>query len=380
MGSQVQDPTTGCIVFTGNGTQGPTDTIQTCVVACQDGICDTTYITLLPPPVPDTLIITPPCTTCPTPPICATADDLPGGTSPITYSSCGLVPSGMGSQVQDPTTGCIVFTGNGTQGPTDTIQTCVVACQDGICDTTYITLLPPPVPDTISVTPVCDTCSTPPICATADDLPGGTSPITYSSCGLMPTGMGSMVLDTTTGCIVFTGNGTQGPNDTVSTCVVACQDGVCDTTYINILPPPEPDLTPVITIYPSITHGIQNVEAIVDLYEINNLPTNGLITVYLSKDTRYNINFDTTATMIAGRAVNNSSWTIDVVSNPFFYIFTTNTLMPGFSVLNFGYNFTFNPVNSEGSTTINTIIFPGSGDEDNFNNNSDDTTFDYFIN
>ena len=245
MGTQVLDTTTGCIVFTGNGTQGPNDTVKSCVVACKDGICDTTYINILPPVTPDTLTVTPPCGTCPTDPICATGDDLPAGPGSVSYTSCGLVPSTMGTQVLDTTTGCIVFTGNGTQGPNDTVKSCVVACKDGICDTTYINILPPVRPDTLTVTPPCGTCPTDPICATADDLPTGPGTISYTTCGLSPSTMGTQVLDTLTGCIVFTGNGTQGPNDTVKSCVVACKNGICDTTYINILPPVNPDTVTV---------------------------------------------------------------------------------------------------------------------------------------
>ena len=250
MGTQVLNPTTGCIVFTGNGTQTPSDTVKSCVVACKNGVCDTTYINILTI-VPDTVTVTPPCGTCPTDPICATADDLPTGPGTITYTTCGLSPSTMGTQVLNPTTGCIVFTGNGTQGPNDTVKSCVVACKNGLCDTTFINILPPVTPDTLVVTPPCGTCPTDPMCATANDLPTGPGTITYTTCGLSPTTMGTQVLDTLTGCIVFTGNGTQGPSDTVKSCVVACKNGVCDTTYINILPPINPDTVTVTTDCPT---------------------------------------------------------------------------------------------------------------------------------
>lgn len=244
MGTQVLDTVNGCIVFTGNGMQGTTDTITSCVVACKNGKCDSTYIVILPPPVPDTIYTRPLCNTCSTPPQCATADDLPSGAGDISYTSCGLSPSGMGSQVLDTVNGCIVFTGNGTQSRTDTLNSCVVACKNGKCDTTYIVILPPPIPDTIFTTPTCNTCSTEPLCATADDLPGGPGVITHSSCGLMPSNKGAQAMDTA-GCVIFTGNGTQGSFDTLNSCVIACQDGICDTTYIVILPPhivPHPDV------------------------------------------------------------------------------------------------------------------------------------------
>lgn len=236
-GSSSLNTTNGCLTYTPNGTQGAT-TVTTCVVACKNGICDTTYIIINPPVVPDSVYIKPACPTCPAA-ACATKDDLPAGAGTITYTSCNLMPATMGSQSLNTTTGCITFTGNGTQGPNDTIKTCVVACKNGVCDTTYIFILPPVVPDTVLLKPACPTCPVT-ACATKDDLPAGSGTTTYTSCGLTPSGTGSTSLNTTTGCLTYTPNGTQGAL-TVKTCVVACKNGVCDTTYIIIEPPVVPD-------------------------------------------------------------------------------------------------------------------------------------------
>ncbi len=234
------NPTTGCITFTPNGTQGPMDTVKTCVVACKNGVCDTTYIIIPPVVVPDTVTATPSCSTCPITE-CATADDLPTTPGTTTYTSCGTTPAGFGTtSAVNPTTGCITFTPNGTQGPMDTVKTCVVACKNGVCDTTYIIIPPVVVPDTVTVTPACPTC---PVteCATADDLSSNPGSISYTSCGVAPAGFGTQTLNPSTGCITFYPNGSQGPNDTVKTCIVACKLGVCDTTYIIIPPVVIPD-------------------------------------------------------------------------------------------------------------------------------------------
>lgn len=90
-------------------------------------------------------------------------------------------------------------------------------------------------PDTVTVTPACPTCPTTSVCPTADDLPP-TGAITYQNCGLNPAeiAVGSMAVDGN-GCIIWTPNGTQ--TTTVTTCVVKCVAGLCDTTFV-IIPPP----------------------------------------------------------------------------------------------------------------------------------------------
>ena len=185
----------------------------------------------------DTVVVTPKCPTCPTNPICPTADDLPTSGTP-TYSNCGLSPidSTKGS-LTIGLNGCLIWTPNGTQ--TDTVKTCVIKCIGLVCDTTYIVIPPPIKPDTTFVTPTCPTCPTPPICATADDITvNGNS--TFSMCPLTPTGQGTAVLDANN-CLIFTPNGNQ--TDTVKTCIVACTNGVCDTTYIIIPPAESPKLS-----------------------------------------------------------------------------------------------------------------------------------------
>ena len=127
----------GCVIWTPNGTQK--DTVKTCVIKCVGAVCDTTFIVIPPPVEPDTTIVTPSCPTCPTPPICATADNIPvNGTK--TYSMCPLLPSGQGVANLDANN-CLIFTPNGNQ--IDTVKTCIVACTNGVCDTTYIVIPPP---------------------------------------------------------------------------------------------------------------------------------------------------------------------------------------------------------------------------------------------
>ena len=234
------NPSTGCITFTPNGTQGPMDTVKTCLVACKDGVCDTTFIIIPPVVTPDTVVKIPSCPTCPIN-ACPTADDLTTNPGTTTYSSCGTTPSGFGTtSTVNPSTGCITFIPNGTQGPMDTVKTCLVACKNGVCDTTFIIIPPLVTPDTVVKVPSCPTCPVT-ACATKDDLSTNPGTTTYTTCGVSPTGFGLQTLNTTTGCIDFIPNGTQGPGDTVKTCIVACKLGVCDTTFVIIPPVIVPD-------------------------------------------------------------------------------------------------------------------------------------------
>ncbi len=86
---------------------------------------------------PDTVTVTPPCATCPTPPVCATADNIPVNTT-TTYSMCDMMPSNQGTAMLN-SSNCLVFT---PINQIDTVITCIVACTDGKCDTTYIVIIP----------------------------------------------------------------------------------------------------------------------------------------------------------------------------------------------------------------------------------------------
>lgn len=126
--------------------------------------------------------------------------------------------------------------------------------------------------------------------------------------------------------------------------------------------PATPNLTPIIEYLPSITHGTQNIGIVTTVANISSVSTNGLITVYVARDPKYTINFNTSATTVGGKTVNNSVWTLNT-SNPGFYIFTTTSVIPGNGYSRFGFNVSFNPNSSNGSTTITATIQPNSGGE-----------------
>ncbi len=142
-----------------------------------------------------------------------------------------------------------------------------------------------------------------------------------------------------------------------------------------------PDVSPVITILPAIAHGPSQHIAIVDVHEVNGVATRGLISVYVSKDDK--IVMDTrvaAATNIGGISVQNNAWILDAESNPSFYIFTTQQIIPGFDKLSFGYPFTLTPGQRRGKLQVSATIKYPSGGENRLNNNVDAESIDYFIN
>jgi hypothetical protein len=223
----------GCLIFTPNGVN--TDTVRTCIVACTNGVCDTTYIVITPVIVPDTITVSvTPGTTSVS--LCPTADQI-GAVTSVVIQECVGAPS-EGTYTTD-VNGCLVYTASASGSGIDSL--CVIGIDaNGNRDTTvYVINVPanPTYPDTVIITPPCTTCPTPSICATADDIVvDGTT--TYSFCSLLPSTQGTAALDSS-GCLIFTPNGVN--TDTVRTCVVACTNGVCDTTYIIITPVIVPD-------------------------------------------------------------------------------------------------------------------------------------------
>ena len=161
-------------------------------------------------------------------------------------------------------------------------------------------------------------------------------------------------------------------SNTSATVVVSCGTTPIDTV---------PDVSPVITILPAIAHGISQHVAVIDVHEVNGVNTNGLISVYVSKDDKITMNsWIPSATTMGNFPVNNSSWTLDAGSNSSFYIFTTEQVIPGFGKLSFGYPFTLTPGQRRGHLQVSTTIKYPSGGENRVSNNVDAEGMDYFIN
>jgi hypothetical protein len=151
------------------------------------------------------------------------------------------------------------------------------------------------------------------------------------------------------------------------------------TVYI-LIKPLVPDLKPVITVQPSTIHGTTNLTVTVDVQEVNKVPTSGLVTVYVVKNRLITLTYDSAATTINGKTVQNALWTMDGSSNPSYYVLTTTAVVPPGAVLSFGFNGVFTPGATKGQISITSIITAQSGGETNSGNNLDAENINFFEN
>jgi len=137
------------------------------------------------------------------------------------------------------------------------------------------------------------------------------------------------------------------------------------------------DVTPNITAEPSIMHGIQNFNIIVQVTELNFGSTNGLITVLIPKDTRWGLTYLPLAEMIGTTPVNNSAWSYNS-TDASFHIFTSTSVINKGANSKFGFTALWNAGATTGSANITAQITSWSGGEYRIDNNVDAEKLDYF--
>jgi gliding motility-associated-like protein len=229
--------------FSGNDTA----TVRTCNAACPT-LCNTFKVCYLVQPVKDTLIVTTPedvpVTVC----VPMISSMGPGAT----YTTCnGSLFTANGS-VSFPTPGCLMYTPNLNYVGLDT--TCLVVCNNGICDTTFIPIVVTPTTDTLTITTLEDVPVT--VCVPMiTDMGIGA---TYQTCdGTSFTANGTIGIDSVTRCFTYTPYTNFNGND--MTCIVVCNNGICDTTTINIVVTPVNDSPVTID---DINNTLQNIPVI----------------------------------------------------------------------------------------------------------------------
>lgn len=141
-----------------------------------------------------------------------------------------------------------------------------------------------------------------------------------------------------------------------------------------------PDLTPVISITPAEVHNTTNVSVLVEVKEINVVPTGGTITVYLVKNKLMPLQFSTGTTQLNGVTLQNSQWTVDATSNPGYYILRTTQSITAGSKHTIGFTGTFTPGAATGKINCTTTITRSSGEEENATNNMYAVPILYFEN
>ncbi len=139
------------------------------------------------------------------------------------------------------------------------------------------------------------------------------------------------------------------------------------------------DITPSLTMLPTVISGIADLYWTVKIQELENGPTSGNITVIIPKDGRLTFDWDATGTNIGPFSVDNSIWTYDS-SNGGFHIWTSTLPIQSQSSQTFGFIASYDPEGTTGVTSITATILSGSGNESNLNNNIDVETLSFFSN
>jgi hypothetical protein len=153
---------------------------------------------------------------------------------------------------------------------------------------------------------------------------------------------------------------------------------LCDVAVLTITVI-GPDVTPVITAIPNVMQGVTEFNLSVRVTELNDINTNGLITVRIPKDSRLSFKeaYDPSKTMLGATPVNNADWSFTEDATN--YIFSSTVVIPAGGFSTFGFIAEFNPGNTKGIYTITSQIDSGSGGEVRIDNNVDSERIDYFI-
>lgn len=146
-------------------------------------------------------------------------------------------------------------------------------------------------------------------------------------------------------------------------------------------PPPCSDLSPVMTIVPGNVSGVSQVDVVVKVTELNDADTEPQpIIVRIPADQRLTFPWDPSLTTVGFTPVQNANWNYNG-NNPLFHSWVyngPNLIIQGGTTSAFGFNGTYDPQSTNGSTTITVTVIPFSGGECTIINNVDSEQLIYF--
>jgi hypothetical protein len=154
--------------------------------------------------------------------------------------------------------------------------------------------------------------------------------------------------------------------------------GCVATASVSVAVKAHSDLTTILHAQPSTVNGTATITLVADVFELNASPTNGTISVYITKDPLLNLTFNGAATIVGGRLVQNSVWSFDGISDSSFYLLTTNQSAGAGSKLSVGLSGQLVPGNTKGNLSISGLIVGSAVGEVNVGNNADAETIGYF--
>ena len=148
--------------------------------------------------------------------------------------------------------------------------------------------------------------------------------------------------------------------------------------YRIIYTGPVPDLTMILHAQPSTINGTTPVSLVVNVYELNSVPTSGIITVHITKDPLLSLTFNPQTTTIGGYSVQNNGWSFDALSDPNVYILSTTQTIGAGPNLSVGLSGTLTPGNTKGNLSISAVVEGSAVGEVQLLNNADAERIDYF--
>ncbi|WP_191037043.1 DUF6923 family protein [Spirosoma validum] len=138
-----------------------------------------------------------------------------------------------------------------------------------------------------------------------------------------------------------------------------------------------PDLSLLMYARPTSVYGTAPVTVVVDVVELNSVPTTGLITLKITRDAKYSLTFPSSATSVGSRTVQNSLWQFNG-SDPSYYVLTTNSAVPAGDRLSVGLTGVLTAGATSGSIAVSSVLVGVSGSESRVTNNADADKIDYF--
>lgn len=170
-------------------------------------------------------------------------------------------------------------------------------------------------------------------------------------------------------------------NVTVST-YYRCRLRTTNSSYDQTTPPAllaytGPDLTLLLYARPTLVYGPSPLTVVVDVVEINSVPTSGSFTVRLTKDQMLKLSFDASLNSMNGRAVQNNAWRFSD-SDPNYYVLTTSQPIAAGGKLSLGLSGSLLPGASTGMLTVTATVLPDTLVEGRMNNNTDADKVEYF--
>lgn len=124
-------------------------------------------------------------------------------------------------------------------------------------------------------------------------------------------------------------------------------------------------------------HDTTDITVVVDVSELNSVPTSGSLTVKLTKEAKVTLSFPQSATSADGRVVENNVWTF-AETDPNYYMLTTNQVIGAGDKLSVGLTGLLSPGATTGMINMSVTLLPTGMAEARTTNNADADRIEYF--